>query len=188
MTATADATHPARNRRSASHLGEAEAVHQRLRQTQHPLPHRHSARRRRTSALSSLSGGSEHPRDAGIVYCLSRRKRVEVSRTWLQDEGFASALPYHAGLPSHRGIRAHNQERFPARGRGHRCRHHRFRHGHRQTGRALCCPPGTCPRAVEAYYQETGRGRPGRPAGECLDGLWAPGRDHASPDDGKFGG
>ena len=38
----------------------------------------------------------EHEGDAGIVYCLSRKK-VEETAAWLNEEGIA-ALPYHAGL------------------------------------------------------------------------------------------
>ena len=38
----------------------------------------------------------EHPSDAGIVYCLSRKK-TEDTAFWLQEQGF-NALPYHAGL------------------------------------------------------------------------------------------
>jgi ATP-dependent DNA helicase RecQ len=38
----------------------------------------------------------EHPNDAGIVYCLSRKKTEEIA-SWLQGLGF-NALPYHAGL------------------------------------------------------------------------------------------
>jgi hypothetical protein len=44
----------------------------------------------------------EHPQDAGIVYCLSRKKTEDIAY-WLQEQGF-NALPYHAGLGS--GIRA----------------------------------------------------------------------------------
>src|SRR5699024_6092285 len=40
----------------------------------------------------------EHADDAGIVYCLSRRK-VEETAAWLGEQGL-TALPYHAGLPA----------------------------------------------------------------------------------------
>ncbi|MCP5348758.1 MAG: DNA helicase RecQ [Gammaproteobacteria bacterium] len=50
----------------------------------------------------------EHPGDAGIVYCLSRRKTEETA-AWLQEQGF-DALPYHAGLSADR--RAAHQARF----------------------------------------------------------------------------
>ncbi|HEY9343953.1 MAG TPA: RecQ family ATP-dependent DNA helicase, partial [Inquilinus sp.] len=51
---------------------------------------------------------SEHPNEAGIVYCLSRIK-VEATAEWLRGEGI-EALPYHAGLD--REVRASNQDRF----------------------------------------------------------------------------
>ena len=46
--------------------------------------------------------------DAGIVYCLSRKKVEEVA-DFLSNQGFP-ALPYHAGLPNE--LRAFNQKRF----------------------------------------------------------------------------
>ena len=51
---------------------------------------------------------NEHRNDAGIIYCLSRRKTEETA-TWLSQQGF-EALPYHAGLDSE--TRAKNQARF----------------------------------------------------------------------------
>ena len=50
----------------------------------------------------------EHANDAGIVYCLSRKKTEETA-SWLSAEGF-NALPYHAGLPA--ATRASNQAAF----------------------------------------------------------------------------
>jgi ATP-dependent DNA helicase RecQ len=50
----------------------------------------------------------EHSADAGIVYCMSRRKVEEVA-TWLGGKGRV-ALPYHAGLDP--AMRARNQDRF----------------------------------------------------------------------------
>ncbi len=50
----------------------------------------------------------EHEGEAGIVYCLSR-KRVEETAAWLEKKGL-TALPYHAGLPA--AERAQNQQRF----------------------------------------------------------------------------
>ncbi|HCL42688.1 MAG TPA: ATP-dependent DNA helicase RecQ, partial [Pseudomonas sp.] len=50
----------------------------------------------------------EHRGNAGIVYCLSRRK-VEDTAAWLCDQGWP-ALPYHAGLPAE--LRATHQKRF----------------------------------------------------------------------------
>ncbi|MEO1544302.1 MAG: RecQ family ATP-dependent DNA helicase, partial [Pseudomonadota bacterium] len=51
---------------------------------------------------------AEHPTDAGIVYCLSR-KSVEDTAEWLCGKG-RTALAYHAGLPAEtrRGV----QQRF----------------------------------------------------------------------------
>jgi len=49
-----------------------------------------------------------HNGDAGIVYCLSRKK-VEQTAKWLNDQG-RPAVPYHAGMPS--AQRAINQQRF----------------------------------------------------------------------------
>lgn len=51
---------------------------------------------------------NNHAKDAGIVYCLSRKK-VEAIAEWLNDQGRV-ALPYHAGLPQQ--LRQHNQQRF----------------------------------------------------------------------------
>ena len=51
---------------------------------------------------------TEHPGDAGIVYCLSRAS-VEQTAAYLVEQGIP-ALPYHAGLD--RQVRARNQSRF----------------------------------------------------------------------------
>ncbi|MEP6482431.1 MAG: RecQ family ATP-dependent DNA helicase, partial [Rhodoglobus sp.] len=51
---------------------------------------------------------TEHPGDAGIVYCLSRAS-VEKTAEFLMENGI-SALPYHAGLDAR--VRAANQSRF----------------------------------------------------------------------------
>jgi len=50
----------------------------------------------------------EHANEAGIVYCLSRRK-VDETAAWLAAKG-VNALPYHAGMDN--AARSENQARF----------------------------------------------------------------------------
>jgi len=51
---------------------------------------------------------SDHRGEAGIVYCLSRRK-VDETAIWLNEQG-VSALPYHAGLTAE--VRQRHQQSF----------------------------------------------------------------------------
>ncbi len=70
----------------------------------------------------------EHDGDAGIVYCLSRRK-VEETAAWLAAHG-VRALPYHAGLDT--ATRSEHQAQVSERRRCGHGRDHRVRDGHRQ--------------------------------------------------------
>ena len=103
---------------------------------------------------------NEHLGDAGIVYCLSR-KRVDDVAKWLTSKGL-TALPYHAGLPAQ--VRQQNQERFLREDEVIIVATIAFGMGIDKPDVRFVAHLNL-PKSLEAYYQETGRaGRDNQPA------------------------
>ncbi len=111
----------------------------------------------------------DRPRDAGIIYCQSRKATEDVARRLMLDG--IPARPYHAGLEP--AARAANQEAFLRDEARVICATIAFGMGINKSNVRFVLHYDL-PKNVEGYYQETGRaGRDGLPA-DCVL-LFSPG-------------